>query len=59
MVPMILFVLLLEIGMTRVFMVEKTGAERQRLKRILWSETALLALLGGAWWPFFSSLLGR
>ena len=58
-VPMIAFVVLFDMLMTRVFMVEKSGHERTRLKRILWFESGLLAVLIIAWWSFFSGLLTR
>ena len=58
-VPMAIFILLLDMLMTRVFMIEKSGTKRQWLKRILWFEMGLLILLVASWWPFFSRLVVR
>lgn len=58
-VPMLFFVILLDMLMTRVFMVETEGAVRRRLKNILYLEGLLLLALSAAWWPFFSRLLVR
>lgn len=52
----LLFVIPLDMLMTRVFMSDKEGAERQRFRRILRFETAAYALLVLAWAPFLVSL---
>jgi hypothetical protein len=51
------FLLPLDMVMTRVFMSDKTGAARQRFKRILWLELALLVALLLSWAPFVMTLL--
>ena len=58
-VPMLFFVILLDMLMTRVFMIETSAATRRRFKNILWLECGLLVVLTAAWWPFFSRLLVR
>jgi len=53
----VLFVLPLDMLMTRVFMSDKTGEERARLRRILWTEVVLLVLMIASWAPFVARLL--
>jgi len=52
----LLFVIPLDMLMTRVFMSDKQGEERQRFRRILKFEVAAYALLLLAWGPFLLSL---
>ena len=52
----LLFVIPLDMLMTRVFMSDKQGEERQRFRRILKFEVAAYALLLLAWAPFLVSL---
>ena len=51
------FVLPLDLFMTWVFMSDKTGEERGRLKRVMLTEGALLAALTVSWTPFLVDLL--
>lgn len=53
----VLFVLPLDMLMTRVFMSDKSGAERARFRRILWTEAVLLVLMIASWAPFVAKLL--
>ena len=55
---MFTFILALDVFMTRIFMVDKQGAERARFKRILWIEGVLLVALVGAWSPLIMKLFG-
>jgi hypothetical protein len=52
-----IFVLGLDMLMTRVFMSGSAGTERQRLVMILRSEALLLLILLASWAPFVLSLL--
>ena len=54
---MLVFVVPLDMLMTRVYMSGKQGAERARYRRILIAEGAALVLLVAAWTPFFTTLL--
>ena len=54
---MMIFVLGLDMLMTRVFMSGTSGAERRRLSVILLSEGLLLLLLLASWAPFVVTLL--
>jgi hypothetical protein len=54
---MLVFVLSLDMLMTRVFMSGSSGTERQRLVVILRSEALLLFILVASWAPFVMSLL--
>ena len=54
---MFIFVLCLDILMTRVFMLGCSDAERQRLTMIFRSETLLLLILLVSWAPFVLALL--
>lgn len=56
---MLAFSLPLDMTMTRVFMLDKSGAERERYRRILWMEGAMLAALLAAWAPFVVRLVGK
>ena len=53
------FTIPLDILMTALFISERTGAERKRLKTILAIEIVLLGVLVAAWFPFFSQLATR
>jgi hypothetical protein len=55
-VPIVFFVLLLDMMMSRIFMVDQQGEGRARYRRILWLEGVLLVLMLLAWMPFFASL---
>ena len=52
-----LFVLPLDMVMTRVFMLEKHGEERRRFEFIMRIELALFAALAASWTPFVWHLL--
>jgi hypothetical protein len=52
-----LFVLPLDMMMSRIFMTDTEGAERLRYRRILWLEFFLIIALILAWRPFISNLL--
>ena len=54
---MFIFVLCLDILMTRVFMLGCSDAERQRLRMIFRSEALLLLILLASWAPFVLTLL--
>ena len=54
---MFIFVLCLDILMTRVFMLGCSDAERQRLTMIFRSEALLLLILLASWTPFVLALL--
>ncbi len=51
------FVLPLDITMTLVFMSDRQGAERRRLRRIAQTETVLLVAMIVAWMPLVMRLL--
>jgi len=51
------FVLPLDMMMTRIFMSDATDAKRAALRRVLITEAALLAVLVLAWLPFVLKLL--
>jgi len=51
------FVLPLDMLMTRLFMSDSSGAERQRFRLILKSEALVLSILLVSWAPFAISLL--
>lgn len=51
------FILCLDMLMTRLFMSERSPAERQRLVMILRSEAVLLVVLVSSWLPFVLDLL--
>ena len=54
---MMVFVVPLDMLMSRIYMTDKRGAERARYRRILVAEAAALAVLVAAWVPFFLGLL--
>ena len=54
-----LFVLPLDMVMSVVFMSDRQGTERARMRRVLWIEAALLATLVASWTPFLADLLER
>ena len=54
---MMVFVVPLDMLMSRIYMTDKQGAERARYRRILAAEALALALLVGVWTPFFVALL--
>ena len=54
---MFAFVVPLDMLMSRIYMSDKSAAERARYRRILAAEALALALLAGVWTPFFVSLL--
>lgn len=56
--PVVLMLLLLDALMARVFMFEKTGAERARYRRIVTVDLVLSAALTLAWLPFFRAIAG-
>ena len=53
----IIFVLPLDMTMTRVFMTEADDARRVQLKRVMITEAVLLALMLLTWLPFVLKLL--
>jgi len=55
-VPIVFFVLLLDILMSGVFMVDKTGQERSRFKFIALMDTVFVVLIVTLWLPYFRSL---
>ena len=56
-VIILVWLLLLDLLMSRLFMGEKQGAERTRYRRVLTLDAALLAALVLFWGPWFVSLL--
>ena len=56
---MLMFLLLLDMLMTRLFLSDRSGVARQRLRRVLITEAILLAALVAAWAPFFSRFASR
>ena len=54
---MMAFVVPLDMLMSRIYMTDKEETERARYRRILAIEALALALLVGAWTPFFLALL--
>lgn len=54
---MLVFVLPLDMVMSRVFMADSPPPRRRRLKRVILTELAALACLIGAWLPFMRSVL--
>jgi hypothetical protein len=52
-----LFVISLDIMMSRIFMTDAKGAERIRYRHIIWLELFLLLVLLLAWGPFLAELL--
>jgi hypothetical protein len=56
-VPIVFMVLLLDIMMSTVFMVDKRGVERARLKYIVFLELLLTATLVVVWYPYFRAIM--
>jgi hypothetical protein len=56
-VPLVFMILLLDVMMCMVFMVDKRGAERLRLKHIIFIQLLLAATLILVWYPYFRSVL--
>jgi hypothetical protein len=54
---MFLFIVPLDLAMTRIFMSDKTGPERTRYRRVLWVEGSLLLALVASWAPLVVKLL--
>lgn len=52
-----LFLLPLDMMMSRIYMVDTEGAERLRYQRIFWLEFSLFIALAAAWGPFIANLL--
>ena len=55
-VPIVFFVLLLDVMMSAVFMVDRQGALRRRYRNLLGLDLGVWLLLTAAWLPFFLSL---
>ncbi len=55
--PMVFLVLLLDVMMSAVFMVDQRGAERTRLKYIVFFQLLLAAMLAAVWYPYFRAIL--
>lgn len=55
-VPIVFFVLLLDILMSGVFMVDKTGAERNRFKFIALMDVVFVVSIVALWFPYFRSI---
>ena len=58
-VAILIFVLPLDMAMTRIFLSDADPANKARLWRVIKGEAILLLMLVLAWTPFFSSLLVR
>jgi len=56
-VPMIFFVMPLDMTMCAIMMSGKDDAARYRYHRLLLWDLASMGGLVGAWWPFYSRLL--
>ena len=56
-VPIMFMVLLLDVMMSAVFMVDKRGAERVRLKYIVFLELLIAATLMVVWYPYFRAIM--
>ena len=56
-VPMLVFVIPLDMTMCAIQMTSKGPADRKRYIRIIWYDVASLVLLLLAWFPFFWKLL--
>ncbi len=52
-----LFVLLLDITMSRVFMIDAEASHQRRLRHAIYLETSLLVVLIAAWSPFIFKVL--
>ena len=55
--PIVFMVLLLDAMMSAVFMVDKRGAERARLKYIVFLHLLLAATLIAVWYPYFRAIM--
>ncbi len=53
----VVFVFLLEMTMTGVFMANTQARERRRYRHILWLEAGLFSLLLASWSPFLFGLM--
>ena len=56
-VPMVFLVLLLDVMMSAVFMVDKRGAERARLRYVVFLQLLLAAMLMAVWFPYFRAIV--
>ncbi len=56
--PILFFVLMLDVLMTRVWMSSAGAQGRARLRRAFWFDLGLTAVLVLAWGPFFLRLAG-
>ena len=57
MVPMMFFVLPLDMTMCAIMMSGKDDAARRRYRKLILSDLVIMAALFAAWWPFFSRLI--
>jgi len=55
--PIVFMVLLLDAMMSAVFMVDKRGTERARLKFIVFLHLLLAATLMIVWYPYFRAIM--
>ncbi len=55
--PMVFMVMLLDVMMSAVFMVDKRGAERVRLRYIVFMELLLAITLMVVWYPYFRAIM--
>jgi len=55
--PIVFMVLLLDVMMSAVFMLDKRGAERSRLKYIVFLELLLAVTLMVVWYPYFRAIM--
>ena len=56
-VPMIFFVLPLDMTMCAIMMSGKTDAEKKRYRKLILCDIVAMVLLFAAWWPFYSKLI--
>lgn len=56
-VPIMLFVLMLDMLMARVWQSGASAAETTRLKTVIWFDAIMLLLLVVVWGPYFSALV--
>lgn len=56
-VPLLFFVLWLDVLMAWVFRIETEGAERKRLGRAIKLDLLLVATLTGSWFSYFAALV--
>lgn len=57
MVPILIFVIMLDIIMSLVFLSQEEGTGKKRFKVILFSNIVLLVVMFGVWGSFFIALL--